>query len=65
MNDNLLTPAEKRVFTLVLEGLSNQEIAEKLNVSVNTVKTHVARILKKNGVKNRRELILKTLKSIR
>lgn len=65
MNDNLLTPAEKRVFTLVLEGLSNQEIAEKLNVSVNTVKTHVARILKKNSVKNRRELILKILKSIR
>jgi len=65
MNDNFLTPAEKRVFTLVLEGLSNQEIAEKLNVSVNTVKTHVARILKKNSVKNRRELILKSLKSIR
>src|SRR5690606_38083516 len=50
---DVLTPAEWRVLELVREGLSNGEIATRLDVSVNTVRTHVSRILAKTGAEDR------------
>src|SRR5690606_9456741 len=50
---DVLTPAEWRVLELVREGLSNGEIATRLDVSVNTVRTHVSRILAKTGANDR------------
>ncbi len=41
------------VLTLIAGGLSNKEIATRLNVSPNTVKTHVARVLEKLEVSRR------------
>lgn len=48
-----LTEREIEVLTLIAEGLSNPEIAEKLVLSVGTVKTHVKHIYGKLGVDDR------------
>ena len=52
-----LTDAERGVARLVVEGLSNAEIAARLYVALPTVKTHVSRILTKLEVSSRSELI--------
>jgi DNA-binding CsgD family transcriptional regulator len=48
-----LSPREMDVLALIADGLSNKEIASRLNVSANTVKTHVARVLEKLDVRRR------------
>ncbi|MBK8902988.1 MAG: response regulator transcription factor [Anaerolineaceae bacterium] len=50
-----LTPRERDVLTLIGEGMTNQEIADRLVVEVGTVKTHVHNILKKLDVSNRED----------
>jgi DNA-binding NarL/FixJ family response regulator len=51
-----LSPREAQIATLAAGGLSNQEIAEQLVLSVRTVETYVYRAMQKRGVGNRREL---------
>ena len=48
-----LTGREKEILKLMVEGLNNSEIAERLVVSLSTVKYHVSNILSKLGVDNR------------
>lgn len=52
-----LSPRERDVFALVLEGFSNKEVACHLGISESTAKFHVSAILKKCGVKSRLELV--------
>jgi ATP/maltotriose-dependent transcriptional regulator MalT len=54
-----LTPRERQVANLLVEGLSNQEIASRLYISPATVKVHVRHIYEKLGVRNRSGAIVK------
>lgn len=49
-----LTPAEMRIATLIRQGMTNQEIAKALEISIRTTETHRARIRKKLRLKNRK-----------
>ncbi|CRK53694.1 Uncharacterized transcriptional regulatory protein YxjL [Rhodococcus sp. RD6.2] len=53
-----LTDREREVMTLVAEGLSNAEIAERLVLSPATARTHVGRILLKLGARDRTQLVV-------
>lgn len=57
-----LTAREKQVLALISEGYSNSEIAKKLEVSVNTTKTHVRNILQKLSVNDRTQAAIKAIK---
>lgn len=50
-----LTPREEEVLALLADGMSNQEIAEELVISIKTVKTHVSNILQKLQLQNRHQ----------
>jgi len=48
-----LTRRERQLVPMIAEGLTNKEIAERLNLSEQTIKNHIGRLLRKAGVKNR------------
>ena len=52
-----LSKRELEVLQLMAIGLSNQEVADKLFVSLNTIKTHISRLFDKLGVKRRTQAI--------
>ncbi|WP_281197456.1 response regulator transcription factor [Nocardia pseudovaccinii] len=55
---DVLTDREREVVTLVAEGLSNDEIAERIYVSPLTVRTHVQRAMHKLGARHRAQLVV-------
>lgn len=56
--DPSLTPRERDILTCIGEGLSNGEIAERLAISVGTVKNNTSQILNKLGLRDRTQLAI-------
>ncbi|MEM9051329.1 MAG: LuxR C-terminal-related transcriptional regulator [Bacteroidota bacterium] len=52
-----LSIQERKVFDLVYQGMSNQEIADELNIGLSTVKSHVSSIYSKLNIKSRKEIL--------
>src|ERR1700678_1469352 len=52
-----ITPRELEILELMAKGMSNREIAEKLFVSENTVKTHSSRVFDKLGARRRTQAV--------
>ncbi len=57
-----LSVTEREVYNLLCKGLSNEEIANSRNVSVNTIKTHLKNIYMKLNVKTRVAAVTKNAK---
>jgi len=57
----LLTPRETEVLAAISEGLSNKEIARRLEISLHTVKFHIESLLRKLGARSRAEAVAKGL----
>lgn len=58
-----LTERELEVLALVVEGLSNQEIAERLILSTETIKTHMRHLMEKLSVSDRTQAAVKALRT--
>ena len=57
MKRKLITDRENEILRLIVEGFSNRQIAERLMLSVRTVETHRANIMKKLKIENLAGLI--------
>lgn len=57
VNELGITPRELEILSLIAAGLSNREIADRLFVSENTVKTHSSRLFDKLGAKRRTQAV--------
>nr|WP_281361223.1 LuxR C-terminal-related transcriptional regulator [Actinopolyspora biskrensis] len=51
-----LTPQEKRVARLAKTGMSNNEIADQMYITVGAVEQHLSKVFKKRNISNRRDL---------
>jgi two-component system, NarL family, nitrate/nitrite response regulator NarL len=60
--EDVLTPRESEVLALLAEGLSNKEIAVRLEISEHTAKFHVNSILQKMGAQKRVEAVVRAAK---
>lgn len=57
LDELAITPRELQVLELIAEGLSNKEIAARVHVSENTVKTHSSRVFDKLGARRRTQAV--------
>jgi LuxR family transcriptional regulator, maltose regulon positive regulatory protein len=57
---NHITPREIQILALMAQGITNKEIAKRLNISTETVKKHLKNIYQKTGSHNKIEALNKT-----
>ena len=62
LSDMGLTPRGKEVFLLILEGLSNRQIAAQLSITPSGVKRHREKMLLRNGCTSMMELVAKYIR---
>lgn len=62
LEDISLTPREREILRLIAQGLTNREIAERLTLSLNTVKTHRQHLYQKLGLHRRADLVAYALR---
>jgi DNA-binding NarL/FixJ family response regulator len=55
---DVLTPREVDILLLLAQGMSNEDVARSLVLEVSTVKSHLARMLPKLGVKSRLQAVV-------
>ncbi len=60
--NNILTPREKEIFTLLIDNFSTKEIAIELNISEKTVRNHISNVMQKLGVNGRASAVVELLK---
>lgn len=60
--DTPFTPVDLKILNCLTQGMSNREIAENINYSEGTVKSHISRLLSEIGLKDRTQLALFALK---
>lgn len=58
----ILTPRQREIVELMVQGLQNKQIARRLDIGVETVKTHISRILDRLGVSSRTEAVVIALR---
>lgn len=56
---NELTPQQRNLLRLMIDGLSNREIGQKMYISQSTVKTHLDELMRKTGIHSRISLVAK------
>lgn len=59
--DAYLTAREVQVVRLVAQGLTNEQIADRLYLSPDTIKTHLRRVFRRLDVNNRAELVARSI----
>jgi DNA-binding NarL/FixJ family response regulator len=59
------SPRERQIVSLLASGCSNQEIANRLGLRLQTVKNHLSRVYRKLGVPNRVQLAVRVLQQER
>lgn len=60
--NNILTPREKEIFTLLIDNYSTKSIAEKLNISEKTVRNHISNVMQKLDVTGRASAVVELIK---
>ncbi len=60
--NNILTPREKEIFTLLIDNYNTKDIAKQLNISEKTVRNHISNVMQKLGVNGRASAVVELLK---
>ena len=60
--NNILTPREKEIFTLLIDNYNTKSIAEKLNISEKTVRNHISNVMQKLDVTGRASAVVELIK---
>ena len=60
--NNILTPRENYIFSLLIENYSTTKIATKLKISEKTVRNHISNVMQKLGVNGRASAVVELIK---
>ena len=60
--NNILTPREKEIFTLLIDNYNTKDIAKKLKISEKTVRNHISNVMQKLDVTGRASAVVELIK---